>query len=353
MEKEKGTKKTKLALATIVKDESQIIERMIKNIMPFVDGIFIGDTGSSDNTKEVMEKALGDFPHKIIDVKWRGFSKSRNKVLSIVPKEYEYILVIDADEIILRMDVDRNGLTEDMYGCYVTNGWTSILGARIFRNHKKIKYEGAIHNQLVGFKRSAPIHPDNMMIDHIHDGKRADDPNKLSNDVEKLKLESAGDKFDAKHEFFLAETLWAMGRKEEAVGYYERVSQQQEDNDFVYHSHFMLGLWLFEQERFIESKYEMMDAYALRKTLEPLYYLILIAESFGRQKYITRLLSASRKANLAAYIVRDIRDYLYELKVAELYPDKKWGQRKCRELLERNLGEEINTEINKVLLSLQ
>ena len=45
----------KLALNMIVKNESKIIERLLTSVLPIVDTYCICDTGSTDNTKEIIK----------------------------------------------------------------------------------------------------------------------------------------------------------------------------------------------------------------------------------------------------------------------------------------------------------
>ena len=45
----------KLYLNMIVKNESRIIIRLLRSILPIIDGYCICDTGSTDNTIELIE----------------------------------------------------------------------------------------------------------------------------------------------------------------------------------------------------------------------------------------------------------------------------------------------------------
>ena len=52
------SEKNKLCLTMIVKNESKIIERCLNSIKDIVDCISICDTGSTDNTKTVIEEFM-------------------------------------------------------------------------------------------------------------------------------------------------------------------------------------------------------------------------------------------------------------------------------------------------------
>jgi glycosyltransferase involved in cell wall biosynthesis len=49
------TKKPKMALCMIVKNESHIIKETLKSITPYIDYYVINDTGSTDNTIQVIK----------------------------------------------------------------------------------------------------------------------------------------------------------------------------------------------------------------------------------------------------------------------------------------------------------
>lgn len=82
-----------LSLCMIVRDEEKVIKRCLNSVTEIVDEIIIVDTGSIDNTKEIVK----EFTDKIYDFEWiDDFSKARNFSFSKATKEY--ILWMDADE---------------------------------------------------------------------------------------------------------------------------------------------------------------------------------------------------------------------------------------------------------------
>ena len=66
-------------LNMIVKNESKIIERCMDNI-PWIDGLVISDTGSTDDTREIIEawrvrnKKMGT----VVQNEWKNFGHNRN-----------------------------------------------------------------------------------------------------------------------------------------------------------------------------------------------------------------------------------------------------------------------------------
>ena len=87
----------------IVKNESKIIEETIDNISKYIDYWIISDTGSTDNTIELIKNKfikLG-IPGEIFCDKWEDFGTNRTIAITHAYKKCDYILVMDADDIIV------------------------------------------------------------------------------------------------------------------------------------------------------------------------------------------------------------------------------------------------------------
>ena len=92
----------------IVKNEENTIERCLQTVMDIVDEIIIVDTGSTDKTKEVVKK----FTDKIFDFEWiDDFAAARN--YSFSQATMDYIMWLDADDIVLSEDIKRLKLLKE------------------------------------------------------------------------------------------------------------------------------------------------------------------------------------------------------------------------------------------------
>lgn len=99
-------KDNKITLAlTVRNEEGKFIKRMLTHAMQYVSNIVILDDASTDNTVEVCEGILKDFPHKIykndepmmVNLKE---SESKKKLWNLTIKENpDWILLLDADEL--------------------------------------------------------------------------------------------------------------------------------------------------------------------------------------------------------------------------------------------------------------
>lgn len=94
----------KIGLALIVKgtdSEAELLDRCLNNLSLHVDGIFITSTykkGEQPNKK--IDEVCEQYGAKVSYFEWvNDFAKARNFNFSQVPKEFDYILWTDADDM--------------------------------------------------------------------------------------------------------------------------------------------------------------------------------------------------------------------------------------------------------------
>lgn len=83
-----------ISLCMIVRNEEEVIGRCLESVKDIVDEINIVDTGSTDNTKQVVAQ----YTDRIFDFKWiHHFAAARN--FSFQQATKDYILWLDADDV--------------------------------------------------------------------------------------------------------------------------------------------------------------------------------------------------------------------------------------------------------------
>jgi len=171
-------------LSMIVKNGGSALEKCLQSVVPFVDRVIIGDTGSTDESRDVAR----GFGAEVINVPWeQDFSRARNRVLA--ERKCDWILIVDADEMLdhssgvhLRKIIKNPSVfaCRNMVWHYV-DGSTGRIGpesarknpvrledsrpyssyvplnsVRLFRNHPGIFYENSVHETVE--KRLAALH---------------------------------------------------------------------------------------------------------------------------------------------------------------------------------------------------
>jgi glycosyltransferase involved in cell wall biosynthesis len=154
----------------IVKDEEKYIQRCLNSVKGLVDEIVIVDTGSTDNTIDIVKGFQNISLHQFI---WcDDFSKTRN--FSIEKTSGDYVLVLDADEFII------NGTRSELESIMERGSIGRILIDSHFKREnqeyhakayvsrffpKCIRYVGAVHEQLDSDKPRV-----NLSLRVKHDG---------------------------------------------------------------------------------------------------------------------------------------------------------------------------------------
>ncbi|MFC4302247.1 glycosyltransferase [Cohnella boryungensis] len=148
-----------IAAAIIVKNEERCIERCIRSLQEAVDEIVIVDSGSTDQTIQIIKK----YPNiKLIESNWNdSFAELRN--ISLAHVTSDWILIIDADEWLHQGDGDALRLAAGLFHPLrpVTpmlhpsiinhiNGTENVNFSvpRLFPNGRGIRFEGRIHEQI-------------------------------------------------------------------------------------------------------------------------------------------------------------------------------------------------------------
>ena len=251
-----------VSICMIVKDEAEILERSLKSLSKYNYEIIIVDTGSKDNTKEIAYK----YTDKVYDFKWvNDFSKARN--FSISKASNKYILVVDADEVII--DIDKDLLEKSLRGekvgrllrinKYSRNGQLFKYSERVNRLFYKseFEYEGSIHEQVV-LKNRQKYSTYNIPVTMEHLGYEQNEINrkdKTKRNIELLKAELKGKGEDPYILYQLGKSYYMDSNYQEAEEYFDKALDFDLDTKLEYVEDLVesLGYTLINQKKYEES----------------------------------------------------------------------------------------------------
>ena len=84
-----------LELVMIVKNSGEVLRECLKNNKLYIDYWTIVDTGSNDNTCEIIKEELKDIPGQLYTCEFIDFSQARNKSLELSSKKCKYTIILD------------------------------------------------------------------------------------------------------------------------------------------------------------------------------------------------------------------------------------------------------------------
>ncbi|MEQ9094189.1 MAG: glycosyltransferase, partial [Miltoncostaeaceae bacterium] len=146
----------RISLCIIMRDEEQHLARCLTSVRGAVDEIIIVDTGSVDGSIAIAER----FGATVLHEEWQGdFAAPRNTAIDAASGEW--ILVLDADEEVigahaLRELIETPGVEgwslREVNFIGEERGIDSVVMSafRLFRNRPEYRYEGALHEQVMG-----------------------------------------------------------------------------------------------------------------------------------------------------------------------------------------------------------
>lgn len=150
----------KIVLTQIMKNESHVIERMLNSIKGFADGIVLIDTGSTDNTIEVVENwgKNNDVETYVIKRDFDNFENSRNfsiqkaKEIFLSKKDGHtyYGFWLDADEqLVVDPSFNKQRCDKDLYMFNTYIGPMKYTRNEFYRLDKHFEFYGPVHEFIV------------------------------------------------------------------------------------------------------------------------------------------------------------------------------------------------------------
>lgn len=253
-----------LSLCMIVKNEAEDLEKCLESIKFSIDEIVIVDTGSTDETKSIARH----YTSKVYDFEWcNDFSKARN--FSIEKATHDWVLVLDADEVVLNFNKEQvNDFIEKHFNTvgrlkrinyFEGDKENEVHIERVNRlfNKRYFFYEGIIHEQIVAKNRQVyDIEPVEIEVDHIGYKKEVlQRTNKLNRNIVLLKEAIKEHAEDPYLHYQLGKSYYSSNAFELALECFQRALDFSSDFKYEYTQDLVesYGYTLLKRGRYEES----------------------------------------------------------------------------------------------------
>jgi tetratricopeptide (TPR) repeat protein len=314
-----------LCLNMIVKNESKIIIRLLASVLPIIDCFCICDTGSTDNTIEIIESffKLHDKPGKVVSEPFKNFAHNRNFALNACIGMSDYVLLLDADMILQNIqNFDKNFLkTADTF--YVLQGNDSFYyqNMRIVKNNGIYAYVGVTHEYVSTPPGSInkQIEKDRLFILDVGDGGSKSD--KFERDIRLLSeaLEEDPKTLADRYLFYLGNSYHDCGRFVEAIETYKKRIKHGGWEQETWYSYYRVGQCYKNMGKMAEAIYYWMEAYDyFPNRIENLYEIISHYRDISKHKlckhfYEIAKSTLSKKLDKESFLFLHNDIYTYKL----------------------------------------
>ena len=323
------TIKIKICFCAIFKNESKNVYRCLNSTKRVIDYISICDTGSTDNTIELIEKwsAENNVPSKIHREPFKDFGYNRNLSVKMAQESFPdatYLLLADADMILhIEENWDKTLLTSDEYLIKQKSSSLDYFNTRIIRRLLSWKCVGVTHE----FWRCDTDHSieklDTLWFDDREDGGCKSD--KFVRD-KRLLTEGFNDPetpsdLKIRYMFYLGQTLRALGEHMEAIKWYRLRIEAGGWIEEIFYSRFQIGFCYQQMGKLNKACISWMETFNSHPNRsEPLYHLAKMYREIDKNHlaliFALRGKEIPYPRNDSLFVERDVYDYLFDEEIS-------------------------------------
>ena len=276
----------KIGLNMIVKNEAHIILEGLNSIFPLIDTYVIVDTGSTDNTKEIIKeffdsKGISGF---IYDAEWKDFGTNRSEGLKLCDGKMDYAIVLDADDLIIFPHHGKGALTQ-ILNVEKPNALMTLIHqndlryyrTQIFKMNDDWKYVGVLHEYSTNNKGNTNKImklPENFFMTSRRLGDRSNCTDKMKRDITVLLKGLEKEPNNDRYVFYLAQSYRDDGNTEKAIEYYKKRVEMGGWVEEVYFSAYQIARCYIAQKNLIDAEYWAQKATMFRPVRAEALYAI-------------------------------------------------------------------------------
>jgi len=257
--------KNSICLNMIVKNESHIIIKTLENLTSKIQFSYwvISDTGSTDNTKELILDFFKErnIPGELVEHEWKDFGYNRSKALNCAFNKTDYLFIFDADDEIHGTPLFPEPLTGDKYNFKFGKTFT-YTRPLLINNRIHWKYEGVLHECIENIDpiTSCQNIEGDYFIESGKIGARSRDPDKYLKDAILLKnafeeeiKKSNNSVLSCRYAFYCAQSYKDCKKMDDAIEWYTKCLNLNNWTQEKYYSCIQLGICYADKNMPYES----------------------------------------------------------------------------------------------------
>ncbi len=322
--------KVTICLNMIVKNESRIITRLLESALPIIDTYCICDTGSTDNTIEIIKNFfdIRGISGEVYTEPFQNFGYNRSHALKCASGKATYVLLLDADmKLVIKPEFNKQDLKSGAYQITQQGGSLVYYNTRLIRSDIDATCVGVTHEY---YNIPSPHITDKLhtlsIIDIGDGGAKAD---KFERDIRLLTKGLTNDPKNQRYMFYLANSYRDRGDlegKREAISWYKKRIETGGWEEEIWNAYYHIGNCHYALKEFDQAIYAWLEAYNYRPTrAESIYKIVNHYRIYSKHTLALQfcLIGKSIKfpTNDLLFIEKPVYDYLfdYELSIIAYY----------------------------------
>ena len=285
-----------LEIAIMVKNGGEEFRKMLRENLNYFDRFTILDTGSTDNTIDIIkEELVGKKRGNLYTENFINFRDSRNRCLDLCSKKCKFTIMLD-DTYIIKGDLRkflntiRGDQFADSFSMYIVSDDVEYCSNRIIKSDKNLRYIFKIHEVLNPENNINVCIPKNSA--YIYDYKTENMNNRTLSrkmyDLDILFQEYKDDPNQPRHLYYIAQTYNLLENHEKAFEFFKK-RVEHENKGFLEEkvdaSFELARLANFKLNYSWDDCIDLyMKSYELDKRRPEPYYFIGIGYLFREQK---------------------------------------------------------------------
>ena len=260
-------KRQTICLNMIVKNEVSVIARCLESVRPIIDTWVIVDTGSTDGTQDKIREVFADLPGELYERPWVSFSANRSEALVLARRRADWMLFIDADEV-LAFDpgFQMPLLTADAYHFRMISGAITYFKTMLVRDAFDFFYVGVLHEYAVCARPATEARLPGVTTLRFSDGARGKDPVLYRRDAVLLEEGLLAEPENARYMFYLGQSYADAGEPRLAIDRYTRRIDMGGWAEELWYSMYQVARL---KQRIADPWPEVMDAYLAAFSYRP------------------------------------------------------------------------------------
>ena len=214
-------------LCVMVKNGGELFEKMLTENLPIIDRWTILDTGSTDNTIEIINRVLEHKKGTLYQEPFINFRDSRNRCLDLAGTSCKFNLMLDDTYVVqghLRefLETIRGDQFGDSYSICIFSDDMKYYSNRITKSENKLRYIYKIHEVISSENNTnvvIPISKTNI-IDYKADYMEKRTMDRKHYDLQLLFEEIEENPDDPRHYYYVGQTYNLLGEYEKAAEYF-------------------------------------------------------------------------------------------------------------------------------------